>query len=771
MKKIFFIFLTTFFIFNTTFAEEGNQPTPPLSPLPQGEGNSRDTAVFPPPLTGGGEHVLSEIEGGEGERAFSDENQAMSEDEEMLYTPAKQMEEPGEILFTPVEVVEVEEIPYCPVRESEKPRGKFYAELTTTWQTIDLDTNSSKAQEYRKLTDGLYISDFTMNYESQNQEFQSKFGNIAPISNIIDDGYGNLNYRRFGVVDVSLGLAKFPHSYGNDAESMRDNYDLNVKFTPGDRLIITTSLTIENREGRRPITLESLTNSAATPSAIIEIAEPTDYTTASINLGLEYVDSILDLQFNNNLQIFSNTRPDEIIWDNPYQSDAFGRAKTADDYTVHTLSFKPSIKFTDKIRLINTLSFSKVTNSINLVPFTTVDGVGEAFQKDVLDPDVRSLNVSSILTTMPLSDVRLNIKYRYNAYENDTPGIEEPPAYVMLDGSSTKYARIPRYTSNLTRTLGIDGNWSVSDGLSVDAGIENRDTPRREREVEKENVKSAFLTINSILSDDLSGLIGYRYQRKRGDYDPTYYTTIYDTGSDVNQHPLLRAFDLSETDTHTVKAEMDFTPMDVLTLSASLSLTRGEYIDVIIGRKRSQAESASISAEYTPFKDFLVYSQYFYDRMTIESRYSWTYDSTLTASYPQETNSNFIKPISETLEDTSDSYVIGVDYDALKNISIAGNLSRHTSTGTSVNMPVIRSTIDTYELKLSYKFRDEIPVICFPFIQIKGLRINAGYYSERYKRDDYTLDFDVTDPEDIFLGITEPAYKLNIFSLSLDFSF
>ncbi|MEK6583632.1 MAG: hypothetical protein AABY66_02135, partial [Nitrospirota bacterium] len=161
-------------------------------------------------------------------------------------------------------------------------------------------------------------------------------------------------------------------------------------------------------------------------------------------------------------------------------------------------------------------------------------------------------------------------------------------------------------------------------------------------------------------------------------------------------------------------------------------------------------------------------------RMTIESRYSWTYDSTLTASYPPETNplySNFIKPISETIEDISDIYVIGFDYDALDKISVTGNLSRHASTGTSVNMSAIRSTTDTYELKLSYKISNEIPVICFPFIQIKGLRINAGYYSERYKRDDYTLDFDVTDPKDIFLGIIGPAYKLNIFSLSLAFYF
>ena len=92
--------------------------------------------MFPPPLTGGGEG------------------------EELLYTPAKQIEEPGEILFTPVE-----EVLYCPVREPEKPRRIFYAEVTTVFQTVDLDTNSSKAQEYRTLPDGFYIRNFILKYE------------------------------------------------------------------------------------------------------------------------------------------------------------------------------------------------------------------------------------------------------------------------------------------------------------------------------------------------------------------------------------------------------------------------------------------------------------------------------------------------------------------------------------------------------------------------------------------------------------------------------
>ena len=696
------------------------------------------------------------------------------------------MEQPEEILFTPVP----EEVLYSPVREPERPRGKFHAEVTSTFQIVDLDTNSSKAQEYRKLTDGFYIRDFSLQYETQEHEIHSTFRNVAPLFNIIDDGHGDLKYRRYGVIDVNLGINKFLHDYNNDgtapfdASTRRDNYDLSVRFTPGDRLTITTSLSVENREGRRPITLENLTGSAATPTAITEIAEPTDFTVASIALGLEYSDDIIDMQFNNNLQVFANKRQDQIIWDNPWQPGAYGSARTADDYSVHTLSFKPSIRLSDNIRLVNSLSYSKVTNSIHLAPFTTADGGGDTFQKDFLDPDVRSLNVSSTLTTMLFPDIRLNVKYRYYAYENDTPEIEDPPAYVMLDGSSIKYPRKPRYTSNITRSLGIDGNWYLSDRLSVDAGIEDKGMPRREREVADQNVESAFITVNSVLSQTLSALIGYRYERARGNYDTTYYKTIYDTLSDVNQHQLMRAYDLSDSDTQSAKAGINFLPLDILNLSASLSVTMGEHIDVIIGRRNSKTESASVSAELAPFKYLQLYSHYFHDSTTIESRYSWTYDSTLSGSefYPFESDPlypGFINPVSETIEDTSNSYVIGFDLDASEKIFISGNYSRYKSTSTSVRMPAVSSTTDTYELKISYLPGARAYNKHLSFMHLKDLKISAGYYSETYKRNDYALDnfpdpvdiIDINDPQDIFLGVREPDYRLNILSLTLGFYF
>ncbi|MBI5755779.1 MAG: MtrB/PioB family outer membrane beta-barrel protein, partial [Nitrospirae bacterium] len=510
--------------------------------------------------------------------AFSQEK---TENQEPLFTPAEGPEKKEDILYTPAGQAETpEEILFTPVVQIEKPE-KLYtltAEIISEFQSINLDKESSKAQEYRILADGLYIRDFSLYYGSQTQEFGGKIERVFPLSDLIADGYGDLSYRRYGLLDVTFGLSKFPHDYANDAKTIfnlenpytyrvqqspttavpvnvstqRDSYNLLFKFSPGDRLIISSALTMEERKGRRPFTVESLTDTTQypfiNPTAIIEIAEPVDYTTTAIDLGLEYMDGTIDLQLNNNLRIFVNNLRDEVIWDNPYKDAAYGRAKVADDHTVHTLSFKPSVKFTDRIRLINTLSYSKVTSSMDLVPVTTTPGVGGEFLRDVIDSDVRNLLFSSILSTRPFADVSLNMKYRYYAHKNDTPKteIDETPPYVMLDGSATLYPRIPRYMSYNTKTLGLDGAWVITERLSLDAGIENEDISRDEREVGEENKKKVFLTLRSRLSDKLSGMLGYIYDRRRGDYDQTYYKAIYDPNSNVDQHPLLRAFDLSE---------------------------------------------------------------------------------------------------------------------------------------------------------------------------------------------------------------------------------
>ena len=655
-------------------------------------------------------------------------------------------------------------------------------ELSTRFQTVDLGTGSSKATEYRSLPDGLYIDNLLFSYGSRRQELEGDAARISPLTNLINDSYGNLTYRRYGLLSAGVGIGKSPHDYGaassNDVMTQRDTYSLLFKFSPGDRLIISTNLSVEERNGKRPLTVESLTGIVSNPTAIIEIKEPVDYTTTSIDLGLEYIDDIIDLQLNNNLQIFSNNLRDSVVWDNPYISGATGRAQTVDDYTVHTLSVRPAIQLTSNTRLVNTLSYSKVTNSIDLAPFSTA-GIGESFERNVIDPDVRSLVFSSILSTRPLSDIRFNIKYRHSAYKNDTPVIEETPSYVMLDsGDSTliRYPRIPQYLSYTVRSLKVEGTWTLTERLSLDAGIENKDTSRSDREVDKENEKILSLRIRSVLRDNLSSRFGYTYTRRRGDYDPAYYKVTYDPNpaNDVAQHPLMRAFDLSALDSNALTAGLDYSPMDALDLGTTLSLTINEHPDVSIGRRHSQGESATAYAQYALFESLRIYAEYFYDHRRSEGRYSWTFNPALLI-YPQDPDpqySDFTTPINGIVEDTNSVYIMGLSLDLNSGLSLDGSYSRYDFRGSSAGIPDVSYVTDIYELSASYSLSRKIDAFRLsPVRRLKDIRIQAGYYMESYQRTDYTLNNFPDTGTDTFLGIREQDYDLHVFSLSLNLYF
>lgn len=753
MRRIIYIFLVVLHTVNVAYSQE--------TPLP-----------YPSPVEGEGK-----VEGAE-------------------TPPESQEEKTGEKVQVPVSETTI--------APAEEELTILKAEITPGFQAVNLDRDSSKAREYRTLPEGLYIDKFLFYYASRKQEFGGEFRRVYPLANLIEDGYGDLDYRRYGLLDIDLSIAGFPHNFANDAgtifhldnpftytilqprpivppfdvspfdvSTQRDTYDLTFKFTPGDRLTISTNLSVEDRRGKRPLTMESFTEPPVIkPTAIIEIAEPSNYNTTAIDLGMKYLDDAVDLQLNNTIQVFSNNLRDEVRWDNPYIDGGTGKAKVADNHTVHTLSLRPAIKFMDNLRLINNLSYSKVTSSIDIVPLTTVSGVGEEFLRDVVDSDVRSLTFSSILSTRPLSDMRLNIKYRYNAYRNDTPKIVETPAYVMLDGGTNaiRYVRFPRYMSYYTKSIGLDGTWSLTNRLFLNSGIENRDTSRGEREVEKENEKRFSISLHTTISDKLSGRFGYKYTTRKGDYDPTYYNTDYDPGSDVSQHPLMRSFDLSSLDSNTITGSIDYFPVENLTLGSTLSLIINEHPEVLRGRKRSQQESVSINAQYLLRRGLLLYSEFFYDHRGIEGSYTWTFDSDL--PYPQDPEyPGFTRPVTGTIEDTTNVYVAGFNYGLNKGLSINGKYSRYDSRGRSISLPEVSSMADIYELNTSYRPGIEAYTLSSPVLTIKDIKINAGYYVEIYRRDDYALDADYGTSTDIFLGIREPEYRMSVFSMSVSLYF
>ncbi|MDD5434330.1 MAG: MtrB/PioB family outer membrane beta-barrel protein [Nitrospira sp.] len=657
------------------------------------------------------------------------------------------------------------------------PESISSLEVSGNYQDLKIFKDSPKIKEYRTIPEGFYLDNIRFFSGSEHQEFSGYSGKLFPLTNISQDGYWNLNYKRYGLLDADMGLNKFIHEYGApsaDVSTRRDINNLTLKFTPGDKLIISTKLSVEERNGKRPLDVESLTNlTGGPPTAIIEITEPTDYKTTTIDLGMEYVDDSVDMQFGDSFQIFSNMQGDDIKWQNPFNGSD-GRAKTAGDYTVHTLTLRPSIKLSENITSVNTLSYSNITSSIDLVPFTTVPNVGDPFLRNIVDSDVRNVTFSTALSAKLLSNVRFNIKYRHYAYKNDTPVLKDTPAYVMLDGGTgeKRYIRKPRYTAFYTDSIMLDSTWAPANRLFLNTSIENKDTSRDETEVKKQNEKKASVSLRSNISNALTGKIGYTYLRRRGNYDPTYYNTVYDPDplNNITQNTLMRTFDLSELDSQYVSATVDYFPTGTLTAGLSASYLSDDHLNVIIGRVSSATKSGSLHLQFVPFAALQLYSEYYHDIREINGRYTWTYDSSL--SYPNDPgNGGFVKPVTGTLNDTADVFVLGFNFEPQDLLSITGRYTKNNFTGTDTLLPDVSNITETYEIKVSSKIGREDGGSNSGITGIKYMKITAGYYMERYRQNDYALqNFVITGTEN-FLGIREGDYRFRTISLYLTMYF
>ncbi len=673
----------------------------------------------------------------------------------------------------PVVAAEIE----GPINKEPPPGNISTLQVSGKYQNLKIVKDSPKIKEYRTIPEGFYLDNLNFFLGSGSQELSGDAGKLSPLTNLSQDGHWNLSYRRYGLLDVDMGLNRFIHDYGApsaDVSTRRDINNLTFKFTPGDKLIISTKLSVEDRNGTRPLNVESLTKPPViSPTAIFEISEPTDYKTTTIDLGMEYVDDSVDVQLNNNFQIFSNNQGDDVTWHNTFKGSD-DRAKVAGDYTVQTLTFKPSIKLSENITSVNTLSYSKVTSSIDLIPFTTVPDVSGSFLHKIVDSDVRNLTFSTALSAKLPSNIRFNIKYRHYAYKNDTPAIKESPAYVMIDGGTNeiRYVRKPRYTAYFTDSIVLDSTWTPANRLFLNTSIENKDTSRDETEVTKQNEKKAAISLRSNISESLAWKVGYTYLRRRGHYDPTYYSTVYDPDplNNITQNTLMRTFDLSELDSHNLSAGMDYFPIETLTVGISASYISDDHLNVTIGRISSATTSGSVYLQIVPLTALQLYSEYYYDIREIKGRYTWTYDSSL--SYPMDPqNTGFTTPVTGDLHDVANVFVTGFKYEPYDLLSITGRYTKNDFTGTDTRLPDVSNITDTYEINVSSKIGKENGDLSSAIKGIKYIKITAGYYMERYKQNNYTLEnFPISTTEQ-FLGIREGDYQFRTISLYLSLYF
>ncbi|MGE0640665.1 MAG: MtrB/PioB family outer membrane beta-barrel protein [Thermoanaerobaculia bacterium] len=258
----------------------------------------------------------------------------------------------------------------APATADDSGSGGFHFEidpLTVSYESVDVDTDSAKFNEYRDLDDGVVLEDLRVFGASADGDRNLRF---AATRGGRRDARYSFDYRAEGSWDVEIGLNRIPHRFGNDGLTIfertgggrweiadstqlalqtaienqyatnragvnynflnglirpylavgnlidislqRDRSHAAVDLAKGRDLSWRLAFDHEKRTGTRPY------GASFGFSNVTELPEPIDYRTSSGLLRGEWKGKRGGLQFGGRMSSFENNN-DIMVWDNPFR--------------------------------------------------------------------------------------------------------------------------------------------------------------------------------------------------------------------------------------------------------------------------------------------------------------------------------------------------------------------------------------------------------------------------------------------------------------------
>lgn len=510
----------------------------------------------------------------------------------------------------------------------------------------DQDTVSSKFQEYRDFSTGLWagLNLFGESADGGDRNFAIRLRGLGR-----EDARHSLDYRLEGRYSFTLDYNKIPHRFGNDAFMPWDRPVLNrlefpdpvqgvnedeilafvnsadrinlglrrdrtrARFDVGKLGKIAWSLeyTNENRAGDRPLGV------AFGFGNVQEIPEPIDYSTRAAEIAGEFNGEKGGVRFGFRHSRFEN-ESDFVVWDNPFNSVEADRDPSRGRFDLAPEN-DAGLFFVDGRARVGKWWFNGnlVQNSLEqddpLLPYTINTGIeGVAFDGTPFpaasaglpvtraDNKADILNASANFGTNLAEDWTLTFRYRTYDYDNRSPRIEFP-GYVRLDERWQEDPLITVPYSFTRDNFGAELGWDLNRTTNLSLAYQRESWDREFREIEDSDEDVVKLSVNSRPNEKVT----VRGSWANGDRSISEYRTeaqlvFFVEEAEIDNLPGLRKFDQSRRDVDDYEIAVQLFPSDVWNLSLGLSGRDESYPGSEFGLVSDEIVNFNFELGYTP---------------------------------------------------------------------------------------------------------------------------------------------------------------------------
>lgn len=528
--------------------------------------------------------------------------------------------------FCVVAVVALILSPPCASAEEKKAEGgkTVTGNVSVTGQYTDIGGNRSKFNEYRDIREGVGVHvGAEAGHETENFYLRGEAGNI---------GYRDQQYRleggRWGKFGVELFYDQIPHNFTEDARTIYANpgsssltyptqppgtnvntwsiFDYDVmrhKFGGGFKMnmlkpfFFNVSADSEKRTGAYPYGV-----AGTTPGGIsIELPAPIDYRTDGVTFQAGYSRNPLLMSVGYSYSTFDNNSHN-IYFRNP--SNAATAAVTdvltlPPDNTCQKLDFRGALKLPMRTKFNVDLGVSQAKSDAGLLTsYVTAGGsTPVTLSSPKFNGKVETQSYGFSLTSTPLSFMDGKIFYKY--YERDNRSDQ----VTTTDGATTLTNSLFGYKKN---KAGAELGFRLPANLYLTGACTYAHVNR-----EREDIPSNddYLYNAGLRWSGLSFMVarlGYERLNRGADFE----------GQNLGDaEPWIRRFDAASQTRDTVKATLDFFPMENLNVSLGYRYRHSDYEDTVLGFTDSKGNEFNFDVDYVIAGRVRLYGNFDYERL------------------------------------------------------------------------------------------------------------------------------------------------------------
>ena len=402
--------------------------------------------------------------------------------------------------------------------------------------------------------------------------------------------------------------AYIPISPQFELHERRDIGDVRFRATPTPHLDVTATFTTQRHEGELPW------GASFGFSNDVEVPLPYNSRANDFSLGTEWANGRQMLRVAYTGSWFDN-HDDTLVWDSPLdltdrvEEPGRGRMSLWPSNSAQTFSASGYTKLARRTQLSGFLSYGMWSNDQPLQPFTINSALPELpLPRSTAEADANIFSTNLNLVSRPVNNWRLSARLRHYGYDNKMPETVISD-FVSYDAEvGTSHTGGPRLFAHSRTNFDTAATWSGLQRVALTAGYTYNNNGYDARTFESSGENVFRLAADAVGNQWVTFRANYEFADRSG--SGLNEALLLEIG----EQPAMRYYDLANRTRNRFTGQVDVTPNDVWTFSATAGAGLDDFDDSYFGLQESSFRQFSVSADYRQASGLGAGASYNYER-------------------------------------------------------------------------------------------------------------------------------------------------------------